>query len=95
MKKPTILQGEVKEFIDEIFNELNTFPNDTDGINIKRNFYSQSFKPEMITEYFEEDIERNKWIVWDDFCEKYYKQKTLSQFITNCIQAGIKLTWKK
>jgi len=48
-------------------------------------------------------IDRDKWQSVYGFYQGAYNEyrptalqaKTLSQFITNCIQAGIKLTWRK
>lgn len=115
MNKPEILQGEVKE-LDLLIKELRHR-----GTAWQRtllydytDFYSQPFKPEMITEYFEgwnttngkfyfkdnsdkfefgEDTQSSVKIV-RFFPHSFFVPKTLSQFITNCIQAGIKLTWK-
>ena len=111
MKKPEMLKGEVKEFI-----IVSKWKNDN-NTEILRDFYSQPFQPEMITEYFEADefeldstminlfskafrIGENPFYLigkgQNDLYEDTFgfKPKTLSQFITNCIQANIKLTWR-
>jgi hypothetical protein len=120
MNKPEILKGEVKEFIDMAYYvvfELVTH-NTTPFFERIIPLYSQPFKPEMITEYFEgwESFEgdvlsecfRNKEneIVIGNAIYAYSHievnedkfptmPKTLSQFITNAIQADIKLYWKE
>ena len=91
MNKPEILKGEVKEFIDWMDFRLMTLGDCIDAHKI-RDFYSQPFKSEMI-QYF--DFWKANY--WDrikfDFDED--NKFTLSQLITNAIQAGIKLTWKE
>src|SRR3990167_5803062 len=115
-KKPTYLTGEVKEFIDLQITLGARHSSWADDVEMtsdiredNREFYSQQFQPEMITEYFE------GWEYDFFYQRKCYKEvitfihnsgvmfingnqfavspKTLSQFITNCIQAGIKLQW--
>ena len=101
MNKPKILKGGVKEFIETVkFETLDELPphRNAPAIEIMHQnfklylFYSQPFKPEMI-QYF--DFWKANY--WDrikfDFDED--NKFTLSQFITNCTQAGIKLTWKE
>jgi len=124
MDKPKILTGEVKEFIDFVETKFMQYP---DNIKVVmstleiKDFYSQKFRPEMVTEYFEgweltakiqpefrnEDysitfpIDRiciftKKQFLYNS--DEYYNHllpKTLSQFITNAIQSGIKLKWKE
>ena len=139
-KRPEILKGEVREFIDWVQQDcyMRIYDQDEDG-NITKDseldeqllfemipFYSQPFQPEMITEYFE-GWEKNKgekycvmsittnadisftrnfplkceagwvWKYESTSMLEYFEliPQTLSQFITNCIQAGIKLTWRE
>jgi hypothetical protein len=117
MNKPVILKGEVKEFIDSI-TELKQGLNKEPDRHLRHSieiielmdFYSQLFKPEMITEYFEgwmRDENKREYRNRPDRVKFYGDEvmvvksstmdisKTLSQFITNCIQAGIKLTWRE
>ena len=109
MKKPEILIDKVSEFIEETSSCWGDFP----AIRLIKDFYSQPFKPEMITEYFDvrarmpeineyEDLDglafrflSEDFIIYNDSVMRFPIAKTLSQFITNCIQAGIKLTWKE
>ena len=100
-KKPEILTGEVKEFIE-------LAPSFEYSYELMVKFYSQPFQPEMIMEYFC-DIERlageylldsnkgyaNFGCYGNIFGRDKSQPKTLSQFITNTIQADIKLTWKE
>lgn len=111
LDKPTLLTGVVKEFI-EMYEVLQ---HGISGMQIFfllmpiRYFYSQSFQPKMITQYFNgwdevNNIFVNELIEEDIFINDFGNlcvgewdfplPKTLSQFITNCIQAGIKLEWR-
>ena len=179
LPKPEIFKGKVKEFISVIKDSL-PYPEYCCIEKDIKQFYSQPFQPEMITEYFEEGvcrvvtceneiisfiksiiIDRDKKIEAydnslrvlsdyvkntrakklnartketyqhyatkekylrtalhtieqnikaiecsfekggymelenDDYLFNYPMPKTLSQFITNCIQANIKLTWRE
>ena len=116
MRKPKILVGEVKEFIEVItfcFHPRQSLP-EVIKINYEeffelRTFYSQLFQPEMITEYFKGFEFYNYYNSFYGYSDGIYQinfrgkellfaekiqPKTLSQFITNCIQAQIKLEWK-
>jgi len=125
--KPEILKGEVKELnvllAEWIDISISVYRFEINQVNT---FYSQPFKPEIITEYFkgwEMGIDKEGDLyVTDNYEEfsfyndsdtsirymrmKYLEMpnvipeqliempKTLSQFITNCIQSNIKLEWK-
>lgn len=108
--KPEILKEEVKEFIDVVYYLINA-ANFYNIFYKLYEFYSQPFQPEMITEYFEgwQCQKESSPVYWYNGktsftleIDKYlglhiskYLPKTLSQFITNCIQANINLTWKE
>ena len=134
MNKPEILEGKVKEFVGlDMYDLIMGKGNMYDLWWKLRYFYSQPFKPEMITEYFEGWVNESipvireiAYVNGDDFVYNNAPSenlvsdwcfgknnfntanskgkaillisthiKTLSQFITNCIQAGIKLTWRE
>jgi len=122
MNKPKLLVEAAKEFINWVQQDCyeKTYTELEDGDIIKDSvldeqllfemieFYNQPFKPEMITEYFENIVTdfrgfyrcgtntihigrasmriNAEWI--------FPLPKTNNDFIHNCIQTGIKLTWK-
>lgn len=114
LNKPEILKGDVKEFVELVKSGL-SIADKRNELYDSKHFYSQPFKPEMITEYFEgwgKDKQypmtnprfkniNGDWLAMDsdsirmNTIQFLIFPSTLSQFITNCIQAGIKLTWKE
>ena len=109
MNKPEILKGKVKEFIEYAgYSEARTFelrmfykqP-------LKPEMITEYFERWKLRErntqgkfFFVQEVEiqitEDKLFIrtYGDDIYEFPNPKTLSQFITNCIQAGIKLTWR-
>jgi len=111
LPKPSVLKGEVKEFID-----LAWLYEDGEDLFDIRLFYQQPFSPEMITEYFQGwEQNRDYELQYDNdeqgdhmwlsnrkvFVHKTHsyaftlKITTLSQAIIFIKSANINLTWKE
>lgn len=106
--KPKVLKGEVREFIDlpegwystKVYKNCKLFYNEP----FKPEMITEYF--EGWEKYWEENnadnftnnknlisVYKDKSQVWFSNMH-WHKPKTLNQFITNCIQAGVKLIWK-
>lgn len=80
-----------KEY-DEYLWELQTIYEDIFDNRI--DFYSQPFKPQLITKLFE-DLSLDKRMTLADGESRFNNIRTLDEFITDCQREGIELKWRK
>ena len=105
LEKPKFLTGEVKEFIDGFDNmgvdKVGSYAY-LPQIKLIANFFNQPFDTAMIEKYFKDDCVRFEygsicmWVLKDSGGNWLFPiPKTLSQFITFALSAGIKLEWSE